>query len=185
MKTVKDKLYHFQENPPAGIWENISEKINQAPVIAIDGRRRTRRMAFITVAAAVIVILLINVVFVNKNESNQIPAVASSATDSVEKNNELLEAIIKAPENRKLLASRNVLAEGFMRYFTIEGPEGEPVKISPKVATLIISADNEYPPKPVWDKKIDEWQHIMLTNNMAPTAANLIEIIQQASNHVR
>ena len=71
-----------------------------------------------------------------------------------------------------------------LKYITISGPEGEPVKISPKVATLIISADGENPPKPVWNQKINKWQHIMLTNNITPTSGNLIDIIQKASNTI-
>ncbi len=186
MKTVRDKLYHFEETPPPEIWDKISGKIGDGNIIPMRTRSRTKLVAFITSAAAIVILLLINFVFLQKHDAADQPrATAQSVSnDSMERNNELLESIIKAPENKKLLASRNAISEGYARYFTIEGPEGEPVKISPKVATLILSADNEYPPKPVWDKKIDEWKHIMLTNSIAPTSANLLDIIQEASKSV-
>lgn len=185
MKTVKDKLYHFEETPPSEVWEKLAGKINGGKIVNIRTRTRTKRAALITAAAAVIVLLLVNFIFLQRpgHSDTDAPATALSQPDSIDKNNELLEQIINAPENKKMIASNHMLAEGFKKYFTIEGPEGEPVKISPKVATLIVSADSEYPPKPVWDKKISEWQHIMLTNNIAPTSANLIEIIQQAANN--
>lgn len=186
MKTVRDKLYHFEETPPPEIWDKLSGKIGDGKVITMQTRKRTKLVAFMTAAAAIVTLLLINFVFLQKHENTTPAQIASHpiSGDSSEQNNELLEAIIKAPENKKLIASRNAISDGFKKYFTIEGPEGEPVKISPKAATLIISADNEYPPKPVWDKKIDEWQHIMLTNSLAPTSANLLDIIQEASKNV-
>lgn len=182
MKTVKDKLYHFEETPPDKMWEAISANVTMGKEISLHKRRRTKWIAFSTAAAAVVILFLINFLFVNRHESTIQDGVATtaSAPDSVERNKELLDAIINAPANKKLTESSNLISEGIMRYFTIEGPEGEPVKISPKVATLIISADNDYPPKPVWDKKIDEWQKIMLTSHASYTSSNLLEIIMKA-----
>ena len=68
------------------------------------------------------------------------------------------------------------------KYLTIAGPECEPVKISPKVATLIESTDNEYPPKPVWNKKIEKWQEIMLGSTLSPTSTNLLDVVQLSSS---
>ena len=62
------------------------------------------------------------------------------------------------------------------------GPEGQPVKISTKAATLIVSADDEYPPKPVWNKKIEKWKQIMLSSTLSPTSTNLLEIVQVPSS---
>lgn len=186
MKTVKSKLYHFEETPPPGVWDKLSQNLDEAKVVSIKGRQKTRSKALFTAAAAVVVLLIISAVFLNR-EAADTPMHASSGIfiDSIEKNNELLEEIINAPAGKKLVASSKLGADGLPEYFTIEGPEGEPVKISAKVATLILSADNEYPPKPVWDKQIAEWQNIMLSSSVAPSSARLIDIIQQASNPIQ
>lgn len=186
MKTVKDKLYHFEETPPPGIWDNLSQKLEETKVVSIEGRQKTRTTALFTAAAAVIVLLIISVAYFDHGTNNTPQqAAAGGFSDSVEKNNEMLEAIINAPAGKKSVASRKLGADGLPEYFTIEGPEGEPVRISPKVATLILSSDNEYPPKPVWDKQITEWQNIMLSSSVSPSSARLIEIIQQASNTIQ
>lgn len=187
MKTVKDKLYNYEEIPPAEIWNKISDELNQHNVVPINNRTKTRRIALFTAAAAVAALLIITLV-VNKKDydPNSSPVQIVSAavlTDSVEKNNKLLEAIINAPENQKLSTSAEVEEKGYQKYFTVEGPEGLPVKISPKVATLILSANNGFPPKPVWDKKISEWQHIMLTNSLSASPANLMDLIQEVSSN--
>lgn len=185
MKTVKEKLYDFQEVPPAATWDKIAGQLGSSTVVSMQGRKKTRRLALITAAAAVMALALINFVFVN-NRSAPPGQITSVHADHVpEKNNQLLESIINTPIAKKLKASQSLASNGSVEYFTIEGPEGEPVKISPKVATLIVSADNEYPPKPVWDKQISEWQQIMLTNSITPSSASLIDIIQQASSTMK
>src|SRR5690606_4257864 len=95
-------------------------------------------------------------------------------------NNEALENIINAPADQKLIAGKT---DSGLKYITISGPEGTPVKISPKAATLIISADGEFPPKPVWDKKIDKWQKIMLNQNTASSPTGLMEMLMEVSGH--
>jgi len=64
----------------------------------------------------------------------------------------------------------------------VAGPEGQPVKISPKAATLIIAANNDFPPKPTWSKKVDKWQKIMLSSTISPTFAGIADLVVDASN---
>ena len=64
------------------------------------------------------------------------------------------------------------------RYITIEGLQGQPVKVSSKMATLIDSSDESVPPKPTWNKKINEWREIMKGNTLAPTPGNFLDIIE-------
>lgn len=192
MKTVKDKLYNYEVNPPEKAWENIASQIGQAKVVTMKSRRPL--YFAMAAAAAVVIFLAINMIFFNKdnNPSGNQNAVFKTATnyspakkDSIKKNNQILETIIKTPEDKKLIASSHLSKFGFnKKYITISGPEGEPIKISPKAATLIVSADDEYPPKPVWDKKISKWQHIMLTSSVSASPTNLMDILQQASNNV-
>lgn len=186
MKTVKEKLYNYEQTPPSQAWDNIHRQLTGGKVIPMhENRKRTRIIAFSTAAAAAVALLIINFIFVKRpeqsNSQQTVTTFSATPTDSMEENYELLESIIKAPENQKLLALHHAEEKNNLKYFTIEGPGGEPVKISPKVATLIVSADGEFPPKPVWDEKINEWQHIMLRNNVTPTSTNLLDIIQKAS----
>jgi hypothetical protein len=62
-------------------------------------------------------------------------------------------------------------------YITVAGPDGQPVKVSSKVASLIESSDNSYPPKPVWNKKINKWKDIMKANTLTPTTGNFLDIV--------
>lgn len=63
-------------------------------------------------------------------------------------------------------------------FITIEGPQGQPLKVSSKLATLIDSSDNKVPPKPSWNRKINEWREIMKGNTLAPTPGNFLDIIE-------
>jgi hypothetical protein len=73
----------------------------------------------------------------------------------------------------------NDLAAGnSSRYITIAGPQGQPVKVSSKMAMLIDSSDERVPPKPIWNKKINEWREIMKGNTLAPTPGNFLDIIE-------
>lgn len=186
MEDYKNKLLNYQETPPADIWNKISNELNDEKVIQIPGLRKKSKLLFygLTAAASLVIIFLSTVLF-NKNEEDKsivkapvnIEQTATTNKDSIELNQQMLEKIIETPD-KKLLASnfRNP-----KKYITIAGPEGEPVKISAKAATLIVSADNDYPPKPVWNKKIDKWKKIMLSNTSTPTATNLVDILQSAA----
>lgn len=64
------------------------------------------------------------------------------------------------------------------RYITIEGPQGQPVKVSSKMATLIDSSETKVSSKPVWNKKINEWREIMKSNTLTPTPGNFLDIVE-------
>lgn len=64
------------------------------------------------------------------------------------------------------------------RYITVEGLQGQPVKVSSKMASLIDSSNEKNPSKPVWNKKINEWREIMKGNTLAPTPGNFLDIIE-------
>jgi hypothetical protein len=105
--------------------------------------------------------------------------------DSIKLNNETLENIIKTSKDKNATAQTNSnTISKVKKYITIAGPEGQPVRISPKVATLIESADNEYPPKAVWNKKIEQWKKIMLTSTLSPTSTNLLDIVQASPSTI-
>lgn len=64
------------------------------------------------------------------------------------------------------------------RYMVIEGPQGQPVKVSSKMAMLIDSSETKVATKPIWNKKINEWKEIMKGNTLAPTTGNFLDIIE-------
>lgn len=61
-------------------------------------------------------------------------------------------------------------------YITITGPEGQVVKVSSKVTSLMESSED--PAKPVWNKKVKEWKTQMQSNTLAPTPGNFMDIIE-------
>lgn len=63
-------------------------------------------------------------------------------------------------------------------YITITGPQGQPVKVSSKVAGLLVFADENSMPDPKWDKKIMEWKNAMQSNTLAATPGNFLDIIE-------
>ena len=193
MQDYKNKLYNYQTPPPEGIWEIIVEELNNEKVIKIPAYRKNKFLFYGTTAAASIVIILLGSVFFKKNshsiltskanieKENQL--VSQKIKDSINLNQQILESIINNPQEKEEIISNNsILDDEPTKYLTVAGPEGQPVKISPKVATLIISADNEYPPKPVRREQIKKWQKIMLSITTSPNSINFVNLVQGAAN---
>ncbi len=196
MQDFKEKLFNYEPEPPVEIWQNINAELdsNSQKILSIPGLRKKSKFIFygLTAAASLIIIFISSVLF-NKQEKNQQVKPSVSITelhpDNVvskkvkDSNNKILEDIIKSSKDKNLIVQRyeNPLLN-VKKYIIIAGPEGQPVKISPKVATLIESADNEYPPKPVWNKKIDKWKQIMLSSTLSPFTTNLLDIVQLSSS---
>ena len=191
MQDFRQKLYDYEANPPKQVWDNILQQINTAEkkVIPISSfRRRSKFLFYSLTAAASLVIIFLGTLFFEKKHpgQNDQQTVSSSAgnngnnaaIDSI--NNKTLKSIIESSKEGSLVQN-NPAASRKKEYLTIAGPEGQPVKISSKVATLIVSADYDYPPKPVWDKKINKWKEIMLSSTISPTATNLLDIVQLSS----
>jgi hypothetical protein len=201
MQNFKERVYNYEATPPPEIWDNISAELNSdssgvpMPVLR---RRPTFIFYGLTAAASLIIIFVISLLFnrtgeFDKTGQNIRPANSSFVTsanlipqeikDSLFLNNKTLEAIIKSSKNKNELTKNYESSQTKdKKYLTIQGPECQPVKISPKVATLIESADNEYPPKPVWNKKIDKWKQIMLSTTLSPTSTSLLDIAQLSSS---
>lgn len=194
MQNFKNKLYNYETLPPEEIWSNIVNELDNEKVVKMPGlRSRSKFLFYGLTAAASLVIIFISTFFFNKNKEIKSVAdapalkvdnlIAQKVKDSIALNHQILESIINTPHDKKLLASNFEKRNGQVKkYITIAGPEGQPVKISQKAATLILSADNEYPPNPVWNKKIDKWKQIMLSNTTSPTSTNLVDILLLAAN---
>ena len=195
METFKNRIYHYEEIPPENTWDDIADKLYNEKAIKLYRHGKTRFLFYGAAAAASIIIIFLGSLFFKTNKTsyyidNQTPFSKSSKIsaqaikDSIRINQKILNSIINDPQEKKEIVSSNFdLNKALKNYLTIKSPTGQPVKISPKVATLILSADNEYPPKPIWSDKINKWQKIMLNTTLSPTSASLLDIITIASNN--
>ncbi len=195
MQDFKQKLYNYESTPPKSIWDNIVTELDstEKKIIQIPAyRKRSKFIFYGLTAAASLLIIFISSLFFEKENSNlndrEVASSASNMTDSQANkvvddsiNNKTLKSIIESAKDRSLAKEYSINPGDRKKYLTIEGPEGQPVKISSKVATLIVSANNNFPPRPVWDKKINKWKEIMLSSTISPTATNLLDIVQLSS----
>ncbi|MDQ2721529.1 MAG: hypothetical protein M3Z26_17465 [Bacteroidota bacterium] len=193
MQNFKNKLYNYETPPPEELWSNIAGDLDNGKLIKLPVLRRKSRFLFYSMtAAASLIIIFVSTYFFNKNKEIKTEANAPAMTsnlptekvkDSIALNYKILQTIIHTPPDKKMLSSNYEKQNGqAKKYITIAGPEGQPVKISSKAATLILSADKEFPPKTVWNKKIDRWKQIMLNNTTSPTATSLADVLQLAAN---
>ncbi|MEO8820920.1 MAG: hypothetical protein ABI267_08915 [Ginsengibacter sp.] len=193
MQDFKNKLYNYETPPPEEIWNRISEEMPSEKVINIAGHRKSKFVFYAAAAAISLVIIFLGSLFFknNKNFDSHDNVATRENTISPQKmkdsmilNQKILESIIHSPKEKKEIVSNDLKETNIhTKYLTIEGPDGKPVKISPKVATLIIYADKEFPPRPVWSDKICKWQQIMLSSTVSPTSAGLADLVQDASNN--
>jgi len=193
MPNFKTRLYNHETPPPGEIWDHIIEDLNNERVIKMHGYRKNKFLFYGVTAAASLLIIFLGSVFLKKNansilnskkaEQRENQLTAQKQNDSTSLNQQILKSIINNPIEKKDILAENPDQNNYTKkYITIAGPEGQPVKISPKVATLIISADNEYPPKPIWSNEIRKWQKIMLNSTISTTSANFISVVQLAAN---
>ncbi|MEO6637383.1 MAG: hypothetical protein ABIN25_03840 [Ginsengibacter sp.] len=192
MENFQNRLFNYEAEPPEIIWDNIVNELDNGDkrVVQLPGlRKRSKLLFYGLTAAASLVIIFLSSLFFNKgkNENGNMAAVSTNNNDSVAKlqtkdslNNVALEGIILSSKNNTTPGQKAI---GQKKYITIAGPGGQPVKISSKVATLIVSSDNDYPPRPVWNKKINKWKQIMLSSTLSPTATNLLDIAELSSAH--
>ena len=190
MESFKDKLYNYEAVPPQEAWSKIYEQLQDEKVINLPNHKKSKTLYYFAIAAASLIIIFIGSFFFNSKQTNSNKNLSSTnkvispeqMKDSIVLNRKILESIIHNPKEKQEIVSNDLKATNIpKKYITISGPEGQAVKISPKVATLIVSADHEFPPKPIWSKKIEKWKKIMLSSTVSTTSAGLADLIQLAS----
>lgn len=187
MQNFKNKLYDFEAAPPEKIWSDIRKELSDNKSIEITVRKKSKKLYYLAIAAASLTIIFLGSLFFKKNSSTP-SGVATSVSpekmrDSMALNHKILESIIHSPKEKHEIVLNDLQSADIpKKYITVAGPEGQPVKISPKAATLIIAANNDFPPKPTWSKKVDKWQKIMLSSSMSPTFAGIADLVVDASN---
>jgi len=187
MQNFKNKLYDFEAAPPEKIWSDIRKELSDNKSIEITVRKKSKKLYYLAIAAASLTIIFLGSLFFKKNSSTP-SGVATSVSpekmrDSMALNHKILESIIHSPKEKHEIVLNDLQSADIpKKYITVAGPEGQPVKISPKAATLIIAANNDFPPKPTWSKKVDKWQKIMLSSTISPTFAGIADLVVDASN---
>ena len=187
MQNFKNKLYDFEAAPPEKIWSDIRKELSDNKSIEITVRKKSKKLYYLAIAAASLTIIFLGSLFFKKNSTTP-SGVATSVSpekmrDSMALNHKILESIIHSPKEKHEIVLNNLQSADIpKKYITVAGPEGQPVKISPKAATLIIAANNDFPPKPTWSKKVDKWQKIMLSSTISPTFAGIADLVVDASN---
>jgi len=206
MDDVKNKMYNYETPPPDGVWESIVAELdtNKARIIPM-GKKKNKIFYFAAAAASVAIIVFCVIFFTNRSSKSNEQFTSSNKTknDSGAKNN----VIITVPTEERVTVKKNTevkhkvqkevsdqnkneetkntdnvdkdaIASNTSTYITVEGPQGQPVKINSKMATLIDSSETKTSSKPIWNKKINEWREIMKANTLAPTPGNFLDIIE-------
>lgn len=199
MQNLKDKMYNYEVTPPKQSWDIIAGSLpdlgkneDQFPAKKIN-----KTFYYSLSAAAAVAIIVFSLVFwVDKSnkKSNETSVSSANFNDTNRDNPENLlhtDDKITVPKfnpedeisnDATSVKDENKLkgpaaASNTKKYITITGPQGKPVKISYKAATLIVSSDNQNPSKPVWSDKVNKWKDIMKANILAPTTANFLDIV--------
>ena len=201
MQNLKDKMYNYEVTPPKQSWDIIAGTLNiektekQFPV-----KKTNTTFYYGLSAAAAVAIIIFSLIFWiddSNKKSNETGLVPSANLDNDTKNNNpdnelYTDDKITVPnsnpgdeilaDNKRSVKDQNkfkdpALASNTKKYITITGPQGKPVKISSKAATLIVSSDDRNPPKPVCSAKVNKWKNIMKTNTLSPTTANFLDIV--------
>lgn len=168
MDNLKKKLFNYAVAAPDDSWANIINGLNETNTVSPHPRKISPYL--IPVAAAFLILIFGTIFFIDqKYPATQI---AKRTSDQSEKSM----ASFSSPDTNLLANYKKGPQVRSNRYITIASVDGNPVKISSKAASLIVSSDNQYPPKTVWSAKVNRWKTKMLTNPVTPTTANFLDI---------
>jgi|GEM_PF-5528792 len=153
---IRTRMYNYEVAPPEGVWEAIAAGLNEqgAKVISIEHNRKKSSFSYVMVAAALSLVLIVSLVFRMqvKTGSGSTDGLAS-VYDTAAKHN----------------------------YVMITNPEGQEVKVSTKVAPMIVTENNKVDKtsKSEWSKKMEKWKTTMMT----ATTTNFMDIVDIAANN--
>ena len=208
MNDFTNRIYDYEAMPPEGVWNDIAKELdsNEAKVIPI--KSKNNRGYYYLAAASVAVIVFCVIFFSSRTQSSGDNLLTTSSDKKAVDSGSANGVIMTVPVEEKTIATNNeqknnlhktqrsteeqkhqqdasknndpanVTAINTPRYITIEGPQGQPVKISSKMATLIDSSETQTPTKPIWNKKINEWRELMKVSTLAPTTGNFLDIVE-------
>ncbi len=199
MKNLKDKMYNYEVTPPSESWQIIATALDEVNVSNVQPLKKNNRVFYLSLAAAAVTIIIFSVfIWLNNSDKNVndtvvVRSATNNNTSDSNTNQNTSDDKITVPEaneddnnlanqtgkNKYEKKLNNAESEpNVKKYITISGPQGQPVKISAKVASLIVSSDDQHPPNAVWNDKVKKWKDIMKANTLAPTTANFLDIVE-------
>ena len=208
MSDFTKRIYDYEAMPPEGVWNDIAKELESSEANVIPIKRKNNRVFYYLAAASVAIIVFCVIFFTSRSPGSEDTLLTTSADKKAVDSGSTNSVIITVPVEEKTIAKNNgqqnslnktqksteeqnrqqdsarnndpssVTAINTPRYITIEGPQGQPVKISSKMATLIDSSETQTPTKPIWNKKINEWRELMKVNTLAPTTGNFLDIVE-------
>jgi hypothetical protein len=148
---LRTRMYNYEVTPPEGLWAGIQAELNEegAKVIPIEYGHKRSSFSYTMVAAALSLVLIVTMVLRMQ--------VKTSST-------EVLGTVYDTAARRS--------------YVMITNPEGQEVKVSTKVAPMIVS-EGKTPKKSEWTKKMAKWKATMMT----ATTTNFMDIVDIAANN--
>jgi hypothetical protein len=152
---LRTRMYNYEVTPPEGVWDGIQAELNEngAKVIPIEYGQKRSSFSYVMIAAALSLVLIVSMVLRMQ--------VKSSST-------EVLGTVYDTAARRN--------------YVMITNPEGQEVKVSTKVAPMIVSENNQSNKtsrKSEWSKKMEKWKATMMT----ATTTNFMDIVDIAANN--
>lgn len=169
MQNLKDKMYNYEVTPPSQSWQVIATSLDENKTANLRPfEKRSKVFYFSLGAVAALAIFVFSLIFWGDNPGKK-------TSETTVANSE--KASNGAHESDNKITVPKTSEPASKKYITITSPQGECVKISSKAAMLIVSSDNQNPPKPVWNAKVDKWKDIMESNIFAPTTANFLDIV--------
>ena len=206
-KTLKDKMYNYEAMPPQGVWEAIATELDKPgedeKVRIIEPRKNNRVLTYSLLAAAAVIVIVFCVIFFRNNGSPTKSDVAKNDTvrgqqlaenDSLKNQSHHVRITVPVEEKKdKEIAKtdpgpaendndKDVAISEPKHYITVTGPDGQAVKVSSKVASLIEPSNENDPPKTKWNKKVKEWKDIMNSNSLNASPGAFLDIVELSNS---
>ena len=170
MKSLKDKMYKCEVTPPSESWQVIVTALDEGKTTDSRPSKKRSKVFYLSLGvAAAIAIFVFGLIFWENNNRNKELDDKITAPKTTSRN--------ESGMDKESVSVQDGNAQSGAKYITITGSQGECVKISSKAAKLIVSSDNQNPPKPVWSAKVNKWKDIMESNVFAPATANFLDIV--------
>lgn len=176
MKNLKDRMYNYEAPPPAESWQIITSALDKQRDDESMHAKKNKNILYVSLAAAAVIIIIFSLFirFDNSGKFNETANGINQNKITIPKQDGTDQTLIQTANNPNEIKTGLALK----KYITICSPQGEPIKVSSKVASLIVSSDEQYPPNPVWNDKVKKWKDIMKANILAPTTANFLDIVE-------
>ncbi len=205
-KKFKDKMYNYEAMAPQGVWEAIAAELDKGDekVRIMEPRKNNRTLTYSLLAAAAVIVIVFCVIFFKNNGSSSSKSdVAKNDTvkgqqlaenDSLKNQTHHVRITVPVEEKKEKDVAINkpsptdndndkdVAISEPKHYITVTSPDGQPVKVSSKVASLIEPSGENDPSKTKWNKKVKEWKDIMNSNSLNASPGAFLDIVELSNS---